>query len=105
MLLLALKRGEPSKDLEAIIEKFKDTAGKKRVRCPACGWQPEKSARWHCVDTGAPEHFSPGCGTQWNTFETGGKCPGCSHQWTWTACLKCNAWAKHEDWYEPEADD
>ena len=104
MRLFTLKHGAPSKDLEAIVQKFKDTAARKRIRCPSCRWQPPASARWYCVASGPPENFSSGCGTRWNTFDTAGKCPGCSHQWKWTACLMCGGWALHLDWYEPETE-
>ena len=62
------------------------------IRCPRCGWQPGPSDRWRCS-----------CETVWNTFDTGGRCPGCSHQWTMTACLACHEWSPHLAWYEPGA--
>jgi hypothetical protein len=62
-----------------------------KIRCPACGWQPQKQDRWLC---------SPGCYHCWNTFETAGICPGCAKHWQSTACLRCHAWSPHEDWYE-----
>jgi len=99
---MAFKRGDADKIVADIVKKLHDTPAKRRIRCPTCGWQPDSSSRWHCVDTAAPEHFSPGCGTAWNTFETGGRCPGCAHQWHWTACLACGSWAQHEAWYVPE---
>lgn len=71
----------------------------KRIRCPHCRWQPQKSSRWFCSDCDYPEYFYNGCGTSWNTFNTGGVCPGCSHKWIWTLCLRCAEWARHEDWY------
>lgn len=71
-----------------------------RIRCPLCRWQPRKSSRWYCSDAGFPEFFFGGCGTQWNTFDTGGRCPGCGHQWIWTSCLRCGQNSKHVDWYE-----
>ena len=70
-----------------------------RIRCPLCSWQPKPSSRWYCISSGHPEYFSNGCGTGWNTFETRGLCPGCYHQWRWTACLFCAGWSLHEDWY------
>ena len=73
----------------------------RRIRCPRCQWVPESSSRWSCLDSrGYPEYFDGGCGTSWNTFQTRGKCPGCSHQWKWTICLACAAWSIHGDWYE-----
>ena len=43
--------------------------------------------------------FAGGCNMSWNTFDTKGRCPGCSHQWRHTSCLKCQAWSPHDDWY------
>jgi hypothetical protein len=60
-----------------------------RIRCPLCGWTPGKDDVWSCV-----------CGHVWNTFDTGGVCPGCLHQWTSTQCLACHRWSPHSDWYE-----
>ena len=62
-----------------------------RLRCPKCGWQPQKEDRWSCNPAG--------CGHVWNTFETGGHCPGCSRHWKDTACLSCGAWSEQESWY------
>jgi len=36
-----------------------------RIRCPLCDWSPGKEDEWFCT-----------CGHQWNTFDTGGVCPG-----------------------------
>jgi hypothetical protein len=104
MPLLAFKREDPTRGDVKIVERLRDTARRHKIRCPSCGWQPGESARWFCADTDAPEYFSPGCGTAWNTFTTRGLCPGCSQQWTWTACLQCGSWSKHEEWYVPEDD-
>jgi hypothetical protein len=60
-----------------------------RIRCPLCGWSPRKEDKWFCT-----------CGYEWNTFDTGGICPACLHQWTETQCLSCSGWAPHSDWYE-----
>jgi len=71
-----------------------------RIRCPLCKWQPKPSHRWFCAPCGDPEFFADGCGECWNTFNTRGLCPGCGHQWRWTACLNCSGWSLHESWYE-----
>jgi hypothetical protein len=65
--------------------------GSGRVRCPLCGWEPGKRARWSC---------DPRCGHLWNTFETRGVCPRCEKRWLETACLRCHGWSRHEAWYE-----
>jgi hypothetical protein len=62
-----------------------------RIRCPKCQWRPGRHDMWMC---------SPGCGYEWNTFDTHGLCPGCSKQWLDTECLRCNAMSPHDDWYE-----
>jgi hypothetical protein len=103
--LLALTRRDPTRGIAEIVSRLRETARRHTIRCPTCGWQPTASSRWMCVDTAAPEHFSPGCCTAWNTFDTRGCCPGCRHQWRWTACLQCHTWAKHDEWYVPEDDE
>jgi hypothetical protein len=75
-----------------------------RVRCPLCAWQPTAADRWLCARQGPPENYDGGCGTAWNTFLTRGRCPGCDHQWRWTACLSCHGWAPHDDWYAQDED-
>jgi len=60
-----------------------------RIRCPLCGWQPRAEDRWSCL-----------CGHVWNTFDTGGVCPGCLHEWKVTQCLACGRFSPHSDWYE-----
>jgi len=72
------------------------------IRCPQCEWQPSPSSRWSCLWTETPEPFFEACGTEWNTFTTRGRCPGCRHQWRWTSSLRCGEWSLHEDWYETE---
>lgn len=66
--------------------------GKIKVCCPSCGWKPDGKAHWKCS-----------CGTQWNAFETLGKCPTCSKQWDYTQCVEdtggCNQFAAHDKWY------
>lgn len=58
------------------------------IRCPKCRWSPRPEDRWMCK-----------CGYVWNTFDTGGVCPGCHYQWTVTKCLACKEWSAHSDWY------
>jgi hypothetical protein len=60
-----------------------------RIRCPKCGWTPRREDRWDCD-----------CGHSWNTFDTGGVCPGCMQQWKETQCLSCHQWSPHSEWYE-----
>jgi hypothetical protein len=93
------ERSRLVKDLSETQQELKDETDFGRIRCPLCLWQPRRSDRWCCVDCAAPEYFFNGCGTQWNTFETRGICPGCGHQWQWTACLACHGWSLHDDWY------
>lgn len=76
--------------------------GEPRIRCPLCAWEPRHSDRWTCWDCPVPEGLAHGCGTTWHTFDTGGRCPGCQHQWTWTTCLACGRWSRHVDWYRAE---
>ncbi len=58
------------------------------IRCPKCAWRPRKRDRWRCE-----------CGHSWNTFDTGGVCPGCMREWKDTQCLKCKQWSPHSEWY------
>jgi len=74
-----------------------------RIRCPLCNWQPNPAHRWFCAPCDYPEFYAAGCGASWNTFSTRGRCPGCDHQWRWTACLNCAGWSRHEEWYENES--
>jgi hypothetical protein len=60
-----------------------------RIRCPLCGWEPGPGDVWGCI-----------CGYYWHTFDTGGVCPECLHQWTATQCLSCQGWSAHSAWYE-----
>lgn len=105
LALLDFRHGDRPAIIEDVLARFRETARRHRVRCPTCGWQPGRFDHWSCLETGPPEHFAPGCGTAWNTFETRGRCPGCDHQWRWTICLSCASWARHEDWYAPEDED
>jgi hypothetical protein len=70
-------------DREPDQEKSLDPNGQ-RIRCPLCGWSPRKDDRWSCT-----------CGHSWNTFDTGGVCPECLHQWASTQCLSCKRCSPH----------
>src|SRR5213592_635101 len=97
---LLLFRTGSSGEIPEIKDKEKEDLLFAGIRCPLCRWRPVRASRWMCVSVGEPENFFDGCGTRWNTFETRGLCPGCSHQWIWTACLSCHRASPHEDWYE-----
>jgi len=62
--------------------------GGPRIRCPKWGWSPHSEDRWQC-----------NCRFTWNTFDTGGVCPGCLYQWKVTECLRCHKFSAHSDWY------
>jgi DNA-directed RNA polymerase subunit RPC12/RpoP len=99
-LQLLVKDGRlPDRFTDDLLDR--DDEGLGRIRCPRCGWRPTASSRWSCIARGAPEPFFEACGTSWNTFTTRGRCPGCSHRWQWTSCLRCGEWSPHQDWYEP----
>jgi hypothetical protein len=72
------------------------------IRCPLCSWRPSPTSRWSCSCIGTPEPYFESCGTVWNTFSTGGRCPGCQHLWRWTTCLQCQEPSLHVDWYEEQ---
>lgn len=95
---------EPEKIKEELLRLDEDDPKFSRIRCPLCKWRPTASSSWHCGDCAEPEFFFDGCGTVWNTFDTGGRCPGCKHQWRWTSCLRCEEWSRHEDWYAKDDD-
>src|ERR1700686_1821038 len=78
---------DPELETDVGDEKQVDSSGP-RIRCPLCGWRPGKNDCWSCT-----------CGHYWNTFDTGGICPGCLHQWTTTECLPCHPGSPHSDWY------
>ncbi len=94
------RQTDDSRDIVAtnsVIDRF--SAVPTGIRCPLCHWRPSSHDLWFCADVGAPEYYLGGCGTAWNTFETRGRCPGCSHQWRWTVCHACERWSPHPDWY------
>ncbi len=96
-----LKKSEVRKN-PAVVEGYRpdDEEAFQRIRCPLCHWRPSPSSAWCCVAEGTPEPPFEGCGTEWNTFTTAARCPGCQHQWRWTSCLRCAGWSLHGDWYE-----
>ncbi|HKQ92764.1 MAG TPA: hypothetical protein VJZ77_19045 [Blastocatellia bacterium] len=104
-LFLLFQKGLRPSDATDTIEKSDDEApGQGRIRCPMCRWQPDAGSSWGCGDCAYPERFFGGCGMVWNTFDTRGLCPGCGHQWRWTACSSCSVWSLHEDWYAKDGE-
>lgn len=75
-------------DPELLDEKKPAESEPPRIRCPLCGWSPRKEDKWFCT-----------CGNEWNTFDTGGVCPACLHQWGETQCPACSRWSPHSLWY------
>ncbi len=89
-----LLKGDPSRILLPETDREDGLRrGRRRIRCPQCGWEPGRHDRWTCT-----------CLFVWNTFDTGGVCPDCGHRWTETQCLRCQAWSRHMDWYVDEDD-
>lgn len=72
-------------------ESRRETMAEPEIYCPECSWWPRSEDRWECSRTD--------CGTVWNTFWTGGVCPGCSYQWKNTQCLRCMEMSPHKSWY------
>ena len=64
------------------------------ILCPRCDWRPCGDDRWQCR-----------CGTEWNTFWTGGVCPGCGHAWQETQCFGCLRFSPHRAWYRDRPDE
>ncbi len=64
-----------------------------RIRCPRCNWEHDGGVYWHCS-----------CGTYWDTFSTGARCPSFGKVWEDTQCPDapggCREWSPHLDWYE-----
>lgn len=102
-VILLLEGRTPSGLVKRPTARQATTVDFSRIRCPLCKWQPKPSHRWFCASCGYPEYLDEGCGTCWNTFTTRGRCPGCGHQWRWTACLNCADWSLHADWYETDS--
>jgi hypothetical protein len=94
----------PAGGADTIDQTEDEEADQGRIRCPLCRWRPDAWSSWVCGDCAYPEYFFGGCGAKWNTFDTRGLCPGCGHQWRWTACLSCWVWSLHEDWYAKDSE-
>jgi hypothetical protein len=63
------------------------------IYCPKCHWVPDGKPHWRCT-----------CGTVWDTFSTGARCPGCGKVWGYTRCVSpkkggCGSRSPHLDWY------
>lgn len=63
--------------------------GAPAAACPRCAAVPTGDPVWQC-------EF---CHCVWNTFKTGGRCPGCGFAYPATYCLACKATSRHSDWY------
>lgn len=64
---------------------------RKRIRCPACGWQPDGQPYWQCEL----------CFATFDTFKTRARCPTppCGNSWKLTQCIRCGILSPHEAWY------
>ena len=101
---LHLKQGRKTEQIVTSEQRLDEHGQFEGVRCPHCRWRPSAHDLWCCISDGdGPEPPFRSCGTAWNTFATHGRCPGCSHQWEWTLCLRCQEWARHIEWYERPA--
>jgi hypothetical protein len=94
----------PSDATDTVDQPDEEEPSQGRIRCPLCRWQPDAGSSWVCGECAYPEYFFGGCGMEWNTFDTRGRCPGCGHQWRWTACLSCGGWSLHDDWYAKDGE-
>lgn len=75
-------------DADAILDALRRR--RRRVRCPACGWEPDGQPHWQCEL----------CFAVFDTFATRASCPECPNRWRETQCPKCAVTSDHEDWYE-----
>ena len=57
--------------------------------CPACGEAPVAGPFWGCET----------CGTQFDMFAAGAKCPTCGATFPVTQCLLCREAHPLEQWY------
>jgi len=69
---------------------------RKRIRCPACGWQPDGKPYWQCEL----------CLTIFDTFKTRAHCPNppCDNSWELTQCIRCGVLSPHDEWYARKDD-
>ena len=102
MVFYLFQKGEIRRTPDTAEAVLDDEESTRRIRCPQCNWEPNAHSRWYCGYCPEPEQFFGGCGAAWNTFDTAGLCPGCGHQWRWTACLRCSEWSLHNEWYEDD---
>ncbi len=56
--------------------------------CPSCGASPPMGMFWTCSN----------CGTQFDTFETGGVCPRCGRVFAVTSCADCGKASPIAQW-------
>lgn len=61
---------------------------RKGFACPSCKTSPPMGSFWKCNQ----------CGTDFDTFETGGVCPQCSARFATTTCLDCRRPAPIAEW-------
>jgi hypothetical protein len=99
-MLLFLKADRRLDEIAGVVSALDAEEPFESIRCPLCSWRPTAESRWCCSCSDTPEPPFDCCYTMWNTFSTRGRCPGCSHQWQWTTCLRCQQPSRHEDWYE-----
>jgi Zn-dependent protease len=57
--------------------------------CPSCGAHPIAGSFWTCSR----------CRTRFDTFATGGRCPGCDGRFEMTTCPECLKASPFVDWY------
>jgi Zn-dependent protease len=58
--------------------------------CPQCKAAPPLGNFWRCA-----------CGTMFDTFETGGRCPKCARSYQGTACNECGKMSPHAAFCPP----
>jgi Zn-dependent protease len=58
------------------------------LKCPSCGMAPPIGNYWGCAN----------CHQQFDTFESGGRCPHCNTQYGTTMCLDCRRSTPPHEW-------